>query len=573
MASSQSNYDLLLDSAIEERADFLPESELKGSTVKGDLFDSVHAALTAKGTKLIVGPRGCGKTHMMRYAWIECRDNDESPLAVFVSFNKYFRLEPLLTTNTNAIELFHTWVLARIILATNELSAELGKKHYIATIEKFSSEALQSIISRLERGIALNEAQLELSAEINIESTKAIIDTASETFKRKRTVVLLDDAALTLTPEFLYEFFDIVRSLKSNSIALKASVYPGTTEYGPRFHVHHEAETINVWLSVEDQNYQQFMEDIGNRRFQGYQEFPVELRDIFKYVAFGVPRAFLMLLREYQRDGTALSQKRLNRVVEEHYNTRISEYNSLALKIPKFATLINKGYELFKRAIEDLKVANSDLSHRNEKQIIVGVDESDFDKPFIERMFNLLIEAGLIYELSSVSHGADRTYRRYTPHMAALIAARAFSGGSRGTAVRQVVDNIQLRSTKHPLRRSVKSLLSKEALNSLSLDLPACEKCKTPRINETQKFCHQCGSELIDRSTYSQCMTLPIIDVPGLTEWQRSRIGELDSLKSIGDLLSKQDPGTELRKIRQVGHVRATKIQEAVQIFVDEFLS
>lgn len=44
--------------------------------------------------------------------------------------------------------------------------------------------------------------------------------------KRKRAILLLDDAALTLTKEYMIEFFDVFRSLKTISISPKASVYP-----------------------------------------------------------------------------------------------------------------------------------------------------------------------------------------------------------------------------------------------------------------------------------------------------------------------------------------------------------
>jgi hypothetical protein len=69
-------------------------------------------------------------------------------------------------------------------------------------------------------------------------------------------------------------------------------------------------------------------------------------------------------------------------------------------------------------------------------------------------------------------------------------------------------------------------------------------------------------------------MKLALAEVPGLTAWQKSKIElELPLLKTIGDLLSHSDPGTELRKIRQVGQKRATSVIVAVNQYVDEFLS
>src|SRR5690606_19186668 len=106
-----------LEEALDERADRIPVSELRNGTAHTDFFDEVHRSLTARGTKLLVGPRGCGKTHMMRYTWLICRDDETLPLAIYVSFNRYYRLEPLLKTRSNAVDLFHGWVIARILIA------------------------------------------------------------------------------------------------------------------------------------------------------------------------------------------------------------------------------------------------------------------------------------------------------------------------------------------------------------------------------------------------------------------------------------------------------------------------
>jgi ERCC4-type nuclease len=69
-------------------------------------------------------------------------------------------------------------------------------------------------------------------------------------------------------------------------------------------------------------------------------------------------------------------------------------------------------------------------------------------------------------------------------------------------------------------------------------------------------------------------MSLSIAEVPGMTQWQLNRMREtLPAFKTIGDVLAHQDPGTELRKIHQVGQRRAEKILKVITNFVEEFLS
>lgn len=586
MEHRQGRYDELLDDDLEQRADYIPDDQLVQVTATGDFFNSIHEALTARGTKLIVGPRGCGKTHLMRYTWLQCRDDNKLPFAIYVSFNRYYRLEPLLKSRSNAIHLFHLWALARILEAMSDVLHQLAADSLLSSptddeideIVGFSGTQLAGLTRRLENGAALYTEDDELASSISIRSVINSIDEACDLLGRKRAIILLDDAALTLTPEYLYEFFDIVRALKTHRISPKASVYPGTTEYGPRFHADHEAETVSVWLSVENMNYSNVMESIAKQRFADFSDIPIEVTELLKFAAFGVPRAYLVMLRRYLREIGASSssqrqshtQRLFNTIVGEHIESRLSEYYSLALKMPRFETLLNRGGQLFTSMVELLRAANAELATTDERQLIIGIQKSDIkDSPMVERMLSLLTEAGLIFEHPTVSHGQNRIYRRYTPHLCAAIAQRAFPGKS----LRQTMEFLQRRAAKHPIRRSLANVLSPDDLSTLRLDLPACAKCKVPRLNESQRFCHQCGSRLVDGSTFNQCMSLQLAEVPGLTKWTRERLASHKNLRTIGDLLSIQDPGTELRKMPRVGKARASRIIDLVSSFVDEFLS
>src|SRR5215207_6219054 len=100
--------------AFEARADYIDENDLPQFTSKSDWFEAIHTELLSSQTAVIVGPRGCGKTHMMRYTWLRCRDNAEQPLATYVSFNRYLRLEPWMHRRADARRLFNAWVLALI---------------------------------------------------------------------------------------------------------------------------------------------------------------------------------------------------------------------------------------------------------------------------------------------------------------------------------------------------------------------------------------------------------------------------------------------------------------------------
>lgn len=117
------------------------------------------------------------------------------------------------------------------------------------------------------------------------------------------------------------------------------------------------------------------------------------------------------------------------------------------------------------------------------------------------------------------------------------------------------------------------TLLDADTLDGLGLDLPNCLNCQTKRV-EGAKYCFNCGEKLTDESTYDRLMLTTLADVPGLTQWQRDKLSNSQLMpKTVGEFIALQDPGTALRTIHRVGQVRAKTIIDAVQAFLDEYLS
>ena len=570
---AQETTNFILD-GFEERADHISESTLLSQTVTTKYYDNIHTDLTSQGLVLLEGPRGSGKTHMMRYTWVMCRNDKNLPLALYVSFNRYLRLEPLLKRRADALSLFQTWVLSRILQSADDLSRHIDFRVPYPILDRLrlNRDDIDMLVTHLERGQDITSLDERIVQNISIEKIAKEIEDMSAYYGRKRAIILLDDAALTLTPEFLIELFDIIRVIKRPKISPKASVYPGTTEYGPRFHATHEGKRRSCWLSVDHESYKDIMNEIALKRFSDSVKVPDNVKDILMYASFGIPRAFLFLLREWISSDLRTEQQKLNQIIQVHNEARMQEFRSLSLKTPRLKTLIDTGVVFFNYAIDELTSANQVLVHKKEKQIMYGIEEDGINS-LIERMINLVIEAGLFFEHPKVSHGEERKYRRFTPHLSALIENRAFADKSkRGSSLTEQVSFIERSNQKHPVRRKISSIFNQDQLSSLQLDLPACQECQTPRIDEGQKFCHNCGAHLIDDSTYSRCMQLGFEDVPGITEWMRNQLSK-HHIQTIGGLLGLQDPGTELRKIYMVGEKRAEKAVIAIESYVNEFLS
>ena len=571
--------DDFLNSALQQRADYIPIDELLAETSEdGELFQKVQKELTNGGLRTIVGPRGCGKTHMMRYAWLRCKKSSTLPFAVYVSFNRYFRLEPLLSSSAGAIHQFHSWVLARVLIALRDSIKEWKTKTNIADsifIEHgFSLEQLVTFVTKIERSQPLDDANQTLSDSLSIEGIQNIIDKVCRDFQRKRTVLLMDDAALTLTPDYLIEFLDIVRSLKSSTIAPKASVYPGTTEVSPKFHQGQDSIPVKVWVSIEDASYDNIMQEIAIKRVKRLDSIPTHAQAMLRFASFGIPRAYLTMLDEFQRGEFANSQQGVNFIIKEHVEARISEFRSLGIKVPKFEQLVITGEVVLNDIAKELKAFNKTLVERQEKQLTYGIQEDELT-PIVDRMFKLLVEAGLIYDAGTVKHGTPtRIYRRFLPHTSLLLSIRAIDSGGTGGSIKQTLDAIAFKTTRHPIRKSLSKVAPNVKFEELNFSLPKCAYCGTQRLTDNQRFCHSCGHQLVDASTFNICLDTEIAKVPGLTEWQRSQISNnLPHLRTLRDFLAKQDPAADLLTIWGFGKRRTTKIVDVLNGFVDDYLS
>lgn len=568
-----------LSATLQQRADYIPLEDLPVETARtGGLFQRVTTELTNRALRTIVGPRGCGKTHMMRYAWLTCRGADSKPFAIFASFQRYFRLEPLLSSNAGASQLFHSWVLARVLLSAKESCDAWDPKLDIASAildsQGYPHDSLLTLATKLERNQTIDGEWAVFSDSLSIERTKLIIDRLREAAGRKFTVLLLDDAAMTLTPDYLVEFLDIVRSLKSSTIAPKVSVYPGTTEMSPRFHEGQDAVSIPAWISVEDAEYESIMLDIAAVRVKDLGRIPEDAQALLRFAAFGIPRAYLTMLEDYLRGGFRTAQQGINRIINEHLAARLGEYRTLGKKIPKLEILVACGEKLLHEVAKELKNYNRTLLPRHQKGLTYGL-RTEEKTALLDRTLKLLIEAGLIFNDGEVKHGSPiRIYHKYIPHSALLLNIGVFTGEEGSGSMKQNLEAIRYKSTKHPLRKSLSSIVGVDFVSSLDLALPRCAYCHERRLADNQRFCHNCGQQLVDASSFNQCLDTPIAEVPGLTAWQRTQIAEnLPFFSTIRDYLAKQDPAAELLTVSGFGKRRTARIVDILNSFVDDFLS
>ncbi|WP_413529091.1 zinc ribbon domain-containing protein [Rahnella inusitata] len=561
--SDKLNLSLFDEAEYEERADYITKEDLISWTATSKHFDNIQKKLIQIGAKLIVGPRGTGKTHQMRCAYFSCKNDANRPLPLYVSFNHYLRLETYLHENSNAIDIFHAWVLAKIVV---ECAGEYGV--FFEDLG-FNLDFLKKFILDIEKQ-KYSEAYSIVLSELNINIVQELIEKAIDKNDRKRAVIFLDDAALTFTNDYMIEFFDIFRSLKTIKISPKASVYPGTTQYGPRFHVGQDAERVDIWMNVEDQDYLQFMDAIVSTRFGKSLDIDKDIRELLMYAAFGIPRSYIMYLRSYIDSDRKGQQSKFNAIISEKCTNIMNEYRSIAQKMPQYNKIINIGDELISEIVKTIKAFNHKKIDESpldfKKNIVIGIDDVDTKA---ERMIKFLIEAGILYAQDDVSHGTERKLRRFIPHLALLIKERALTK-SKGFNAAGLLLILKGPSEKHPVRKKFDRLLSKEKIAEISLDLPPCSNCETPRITEGQRYCHICGTALLESSTFKNCMSTKLTDLP-LSDFQK-RVVEKTKYLTIEDVLSSDNTAAELRKVKGVGDKYSAKIVGKINEWTNEFL-
>lgn len=552
---------------FEERADYIDFSDLISWTVQTSFFEKIQRKIIERGAKLIVGPRGTGKTHQFRHAYYSCLNDVTKPLPLYISFGKYYHLEPLLFKSANALNVFHTWILAKIaneiFEISNTLEIEISIYFKEVNIEQID---LSDFIQNAEKNL-INSSNDELISKLSIQRIIGVIDELLIHTKRKRCILLLDDAALTLTPDYMVEFFDVFRSLKTQNISPKASVYPGTTQYGPRFHIGQDAEEVSAWLNVEDENYSEFMAEILNKRLN-ITNVNSDIIEIFKFASFGIPRAFITLLRAFIQTDSKTTQQKFNKVIENQKNLLEKEYLSLSLKLPQYKSIIKIGSDFFDKIVGEVLEANK--LNPEEKKTHLGILQDNLVLKS-SRMMKFLIEAGLLYELQSVGDGTDRVFNRYMPHYLFLINAKVFTH-SKGFNPKSIIESINKKTEKRPIRKQLNTILNATQIENLKLDLPSCSKCGVPRMAEEQKFCHNCGNPLIGQSTFEATLKIKIKDLP-LPKWQIDVILKDTKLKNIEDIYTSQNLAKDLKNAKGIGKVRTTNIDTLVKELLEEFLA
>jgi energy-coupling factor transporter ATP-binding protein EcfA2 len=558
-----------LEQVFVEQAEYLEDESFTRWSASHPDEDAILRKLTHGGAKLISGPRGCGKTTLLKKAFHMLISDGEAAFPIYVNYKRSLSIEPLYTSGKNGTYWFHQWIILKIYQGIYETLKEIKDPTALSISlkkAKESSDFLEMSNSSKVDQDAVSIGRLE-------EDILRVLDITG----RYRCVLLLDDAAHAFSPDQQRDFFDFFRQIKSKEISPKAAIYPGVTNYSSSFHVGHDAEQIDVWIKPDRDEYIQFMRTIIGARFPSGIDSTIEQNavavDFLCYASFGVPRALLNMLQSLiVEDGDEdtlsidFSRASVLRAVKQHYGNTKKLFTSLIGKVPVYKRFIETGEFILGNSFDLLKKYNK--GKEDVKQSVSIAIPDDEMSPELIRVFALFQYAGLcIPKDELVSRGEKGRFRIFTMHYAGLVDTNALLG-SKSLSIQSYVRAFTQRNAHEFTRTRPKALLLGAASSdAFALSLPPCAACGTPRLYEEAQFCAKCGNPLTLSSTYLNLMNSDIGDLP-LTEARVRKIKEQSSIRKVKDILMDLEH-SQLLQVDRVGKIWAAKIVRLAEEFVE----
>ncbi|WP_187322681.1 ORC-CDC6 family AAA ATPase [Serratia marcescens] len=553
-----------------EQAEYIDTESFAELTIEHPKEESILRKLMGGGAKLLIGPRGCGKSTLMLKAFHQMLNSvGPQALPVYVNFKLALKVEPLYSKGANAPFWFKGWLTLKVIEA---LRITLEKVSDIDFPESFPKKDF------IERALVKIEAGTTDGTEIDSFSIQFLKQTIEDILDRNginRCVLLIDDAAHAFSEKQQEDFFDFFRAVKSKSISPKAAVYPGITSHSPSFQVGHDAEQIDVWVKPSGEDYEEFMLALARKRFEGTQINLVdENRDdiaFLAYCSFGIPRAFLGMLRAiynspesyFNADGS-LSKAKVLTLSRSGKDMSHRVYSSLEAKLPSLKSYVENGEFIYRVLLDSIKEFNAGKD-RLEQSMQFGI-RNPLD-PNLEKVISFYQYAGLIMPIGDFSRGENGVFSVYELHIGDLVTDNAIV--SRRTKSISLFLEV-LRAKKHQTWPRTFSNRILEVTNltgsDFKISLPQCQVCGTERPTPEAHFCPNCGSRLKSSSAYEHLADQDI-SVLDISSAMKERIKRNSQIRKVRDILI-DSSREQLMAIKYIKKARAVKIVGAAEEYV-----
>lgn len=190
--------------------------------------EQVIRRLMVAGPVLLRGPRGSGKSAYMLAAHLRIKSHEQTVFSAYISL-RYF---PLLAAKAD---------------------------EYLAVLVPYVADLIRKEIR--ERNFV---CPVQLDSVTTIADLKEALSALGSTLQR-RIVLMFDDVAHIGRETSLAGFFDFFRTISSNVVSCKATIYPGVTKFGARFDFYSDATIVEAQRDERSPDFAGFFGDLLER--------------------------------------------------------------------------------------------------------------------------------------------------------------------------------------------------------------------------------------------------------------------------------------------------------------------
>jgi len=544
--------------------------------------------LKGPGAHLLEGPRGVGKSSLLKKAELELDEtfHVDKSLAIYINFKASLLVET--GTSELGFDPFLCWVAAKILDGLYKKCLKLGVVNSDLIAEKYrrllsvtnswSPSDLQRTISDLQ-GLAMagsQSARQEIAKRLtkvglerfaNIETVAEFVGEIARETRASRMIFLFDEAAHTFDPQQQETFFQLFKLLHGGIVAVKAATYPGITSYGGNFEVGQDAIRLSISsveenLRVSQDTLREHFRELVRRRVPGSKFGQMvkqgEALDLLVLLSHGNPRLLLQTVSKWLASGE-LTKRSALRCSNDYVGNELTSYHlGLKQRLPRFASHIDLGMALVKaHLVPEIQKKNQGKGEDPKIQTIYFT--MDPLLPYkIHRAVNLLEYSGFLFRKGVVKIAQRRQAPRFALHLGVAANERVFH--SRFS-----------RDPDRAIRRlsiaDYREFYASDArFTQLLTDHPEQENCPNGHPRQTEgAYCAVCGIRFDVDKVLARLLNDPVSRL-SLSDFLRRKLSDDFQATTIRDVLRLTE--TDLQTAYLIGPVRSRRIVNAAEEYI-----
>ena len=543
--------------------------------------------LKGPGAHLLEGPRGVGKSTLLKKAELELDEayNTDKILAVYVNF----KASLLVDTGPSEIGYspFLCWVAAKLldslykkcrtlqVLTTNDIDERYQR--LLGISNNATASGLEEMVRDLQ-GLSTattEDKKREIIERIkkrgldNFSNVEAIAEFVRQIAKDKSLVrvnFLFDEAAHTFDERQQETFFEFFKLLHGDIIAVKAAVYPGITSYGGNFEIGQDA--IKLSFSSIDENLQNARDQLRKHFRELLQKrLPApdfgklanrgEALDMLILLSNGNPRMFLQAISKLI-SSKEISKRSALSASNDFVSTELISYHAgLKKRLPRFASHIDLGIELVKaHLIPELQKKNQGKGEDPKIQTVYFTIDPLIQYK-IHKSIALLEYSGFLYSKSVVKTANRKQAKRYALHLGVAANDKVFHSSmsrdpDKAIKILSLTDYREFYS-------------SDDRFSELVNDYPDQQTCPNGHIRQTEgNFCPICG-ERFKMDHVIESLLNDSIDNLSLSDFLYSKVREFGAL-TVRDVLNLTE--SRLQEAYRIGPKRSRQIINVAEEYI-----